>query len=159
MFPVAYFKIVYLHWQQKFIALSVRREPDPVCLSRKELSYQPQPVWPKEVYPRGQSPSSNTGHYPKIFIHRVQHFLQPSCMTRSGWKPCIINRGICQGFTCSFYFIPERIGLCDISKHISRGDKLLRHLQVVMSSRNHIFSKTFMWIYLVCMCVCMYASF
>lgn len=114
MFPVAYFKIVCLHWQQKFIALSVRWEPDPVCLSRKELSYQPQLVWPKELYPRGESPPSNTGRYPKIFIHLVQHFLQPRCMTRSGWKPCIINRRIWQGFTWSFYFIPGRTGLDDI---------------------------------------------
>lgn len=114
MFPVADFKTVWLHWQQKFIALSVRWEPDSVCLNRKELSYQPQPVWPKELYARGESPPSNTGCYPKNFVHLVQHFPQPSCMTRSRWKPCIISRRTWQGFPWSFYFIPKRTGLCDI---------------------------------------------
>lgn len=85
-----------------------------LCLSRKELSYQPQPVWPKELSALGESPPSNTGCYPKIFVHLMQHFLQPSCMTRSGWKPCIVSRRTWQGFSWSFYFIPKRTGLCDI---------------------------------------------
>lgn len=128
----------------------MRWEPDSVK-EQKNCSTSLSQCDPRSSVHKGNLPLIIQGVTQKSskICHLVQHFLQCSHMTRSTWKCCVINRKICQGFTWSFYFIPWRTGLC----YTSKGDKLLRCLQIVMSSRNHTFSKTFMGIYISYICL------
>lgn len=114
-------------------------------------------MWCKALCPHGGSPS-NTGSYPEVFIHPIQHFLQSSCMTRTGEKllPLV---GENEKVLFDVLFSPREnrfVWHVRTLKHTSKGDKLLHHLHVkkAMPSRNYILSNTFMWIYLDYICVC-----